>query len=363
VFGVDGTVSVDTMTIQTDDAAFATTELQIAAALAPTDTTGASILSVDQLAPIFEEAKLLWAQALGAGDVRLAAMAGVNVRVDDLASDVLGATIGTTITIDADAAGWGWFVDQTPWESSEFQILLSVAEFATDPASPAFGRMDLLSTVLHELGHTMGFTESQGDDVMNSVLPAGVRRLPEAVPVPTAEAGVISNIPLVAAVAPGLTATLSDRAPVTSLPRTSAVATLERASFLDAVADKLPGAASAPQVPEPDAASDGEFGTQFVELDPSLAWPGVQIGPSESASSTSGAVADQAPAETPRSTRASADTTPSLKWESDQGKGPDLGGFAESSSEKSPGWLENFLHNLGQAATQRDPNAGIRLRP
>jgi hypothetical protein len=38
--------------------------------------------------------------------------------------------------------------------------------------------MDLLSTVLHEMGNAMGFPEDAGQDVTGNVLAAGERRLP-----------------------------------------------------------------------------------------------------------------------------------------------------------------------------------------
>jgi hypothetical protein len=44
--------------------------------------------------------------------------------------------------------------------------------------SVAAGEMDLLSTVLHEMGNAMGFPEDTGQDVTGNVLAAGERRLP-----------------------------------------------------------------------------------------------------------------------------------------------------------------------------------------
>jgi hypothetical protein len=45
-------------------------------------------------------------------------------------------------------------------------------------SGPAAGRMDLLTTVLHELGNAMGFAEDQGHDVASDTLAPGVRDLP-----------------------------------------------------------------------------------------------------------------------------------------------------------------------------------------
>jgi hypothetical protein len=179
VFTKGGMASFDTMTVKTDATVAAMTPvLQVAAAPAPADAGTVSTLSVNELLPILEEAKLLWVQALGPSDARLTALTNVNIEVSDLAGGILGETIGNMITIDSNAAGWGWFVDATPQNNSEFQIHLPNGVLVANPSSPASGHMDLLSTVLHELGNVMGFAEDTGADVTGMVLQAGVRRLP-----------------------------------------------------------------------------------------------------------------------------------------------------------------------------------------
>ena len=59
----------------------------------------------------------------------------------------LGFAAGDTIWLDADAAGWGWFVDPTPGDDSEF----------TTPGDQGEqGRIDLLTALMHEIGHLLG---------------------------------------------------------------------------------------------------------------------------------------------------------------------------------------------------------------
>jgi hypothetical protein len=60
--------------------------------------------------------------------------------------------------------------------------------------SAAAGEMDLLSTVLHELGNVMGFPEDAGQDVTGNVLAAGERRLP----VLDGAVGEASGVPVIA---------------------------------------------------------------------------------------------------------------------------------------------------------------------
>ncbi|HEU5018644.1 MAG TPA: hypothetical protein VFT69_11815, partial [Pseudolabrys sp.] len=175
-----GQTSFDIVEVKTDDTAYAAAPvLQVAAAPAPSDAGMVGTLDVSELSPILQEAKLLWTNALGAGDARLAALTDVNIEVTDLADGILGQTVGSTISIDTNAAGWGWFVDSSPQDNSEFQVRLPNGVYVANPSSPASEHMDLLSTVLHELGNVMGFAEDTGADVTGMILQAGVRRLPD----------------------------------------------------------------------------------------------------------------------------------------------------------------------------------------
>jgi len=94
----------------------------------------------------------------------------LRVDVVDLPGVNLGETLGGRISIDADAAGYGWFIDPTPWDDVEFR--------RGDEA--ARNHVDLLSVVAHEMGHVLGFEHSDGraDDVMAAFLLPGARRLP-----------------------------------------------------------------------------------------------------------------------------------------------------------------------------------------
>jgi hypothetical protein len=141
----------------------------------------ANLLNSD-LQPIIVEAKQVWADALGPDNARLAVLNSVTIEVADLPDNMIGATVGDMIIVDRNAAGWGWFVDQTPADNNEFSGQLAPGVFVAKDTGPANGRMDLLSTVLHEMGNAMGFNEDTGQDVTGMVLQAGVRRLPVADP-------------------------------------------------------------------------------------------------------------------------------------------------------------------------------------
>ena len=86
---------------------------------------------------------------------------------------------GQTIRIDHDADGRGWFVDSSPQDHSEFALPAGEGKVIASPGSQAYGRMDLLSAVTHEIGHILGFDHADSDQwsVMDDRLETGVRHL------------------------------------------------------------------------------------------------------------------------------------------------------------------------------------------
>jgi hypothetical protein len=146
--------------------------LTVEAAAAPQGS--AAVLSDAQLAPIAAEAIQRLEKQLGS-QVETA-MAGVNIKVANLASGVLGETLGNTIWIDDDAAGYGWFIDPTPRDDAEFS-LVSASDLVARVGNAANSRADLLTTVMHEMGHVLGYEHSDSADLMNPTLPLGERRL------------------------------------------------------------------------------------------------------------------------------------------------------------------------------------------
>ena len=73
------------------------------------------------------------------------------------------------IWLDADAAGHGWFIDQTPQLDEEFDRYLA--------DSPANGKVDLLTAIVHEMGHHLGFEHSETNGFMQESLATGVRSI------------------------------------------------------------------------------------------------------------------------------------------------------------------------------------------
>ena len=96
------------------------------------------------------------------------------MAVADLSSAQLGLANDNTIYLDRNAAGHGWFVDPTPADDLEFTDPLGTYMLSARNDSPSSRRVDLLTTVMHEMGHLLGYDHAD-DGLMSAILPLGVR--------------------------------------------------------------------------------------------------------------------------------------------------------------------------------------------
>ena len=180
LLAVGGAASFDDVKIKTNDAAFipSAPSNMVAEAALVSDAGAGDTLTQSALDSVAEVAIAQWTDALGEGDPRLASLSDIRITVADLAGDALGYFDGVNILVDADAAGHGWFVDVTPTDSEEYSLRLDHNVIVADSASAAFGRMDLLTVITHELGHAIGYVDNEpGHAVMDEDLEAGVRYL------------------------------------------------------------------------------------------------------------------------------------------------------------------------------------------
>jgi hypothetical protein len=135
-------------------------------------------LTQDKLAPVVQLAIDTWSGAPLSADQQQA-LGQVEFRVADLPGAALGQAYGSTITLDVDAAGWGWFVEKGEGQSTtgENGFFPSGSPLLTLDSRL---EMDLMTAVMHELGHVLGydddFSDPDSDDLMNGWLDAGEER-------------------------------------------------------------------------------------------------------------------------------------------------------------------------------------------
>jgi Ca2+-binding RTX toxin-like protein len=180
-----GQTSFDVIRLRTDDAAYAAPAALMASSApidgAATSSTNPVVPASSDLDAIVIEAKHLWEQT-GLDAALLTLLDSVRVELGDLDGLKLGEEFGDVVVIDIDAAGYGWFIDPTPADNKEFKANPINGELTAMASSPAFGEMDLLTVVMHELGHVLGYADlnpgTGANTLMDGTLDAGVRLLP-----------------------------------------------------------------------------------------------------------------------------------------------------------------------------------------
>jgi len=124
-----------------------------------------SELSPPELAPVVAEAIDRWAAA-GVDPAELAQLGQLDFQISNLPDADLGMQVGNTVWIDQDAAGHGRFVNAGLGSDRAFFRPVTAEELQSPAGSAAFGEMDLLTVVEHEMGHVLGLAED-GDPAGN----------------------------------------------------------------------------------------------------------------------------------------------------------------------------------------------------
>ncbi len=138
------------------------------------------VLSQAELESLVSAAKARWI-ATGLSAAQIALLDSVTFSVADLPGWYLGSAAAGHITLDSNAAGNSWFIDATPLDDSEFSG--AGTQLAANSGLAA-GRIDALTTVMHELGHQLGVDDSYDAadraDLMYGFIHQSERRLPGA---------------------------------------------------------------------------------------------------------------------------------------------------------------------------------------
>ncbi|MDO9175237.1 MAG: matrixin family metalloprotease, partial [Actinomycetota bacterium] len=147
-------------------------QFELAEALMRMDRDPEAEELLERCGPVLEEAIQRWVAA-GADETF---QRGLDVRISDLSTGIVGQTALNTIYVDRTAAGNGWYVDSTPADDAEFNVDgPGYLAWAPEGTSANDG-IDLLTVLMHEIGHQLGFPhDGTVDSLMRASMAEGMR--------------------------------------------------------------------------------------------------------------------------------------------------------------------------------------------
>ena len=159
-----GAASFDSFKLETDDARVA---VEIVEALRGGEVgDGAEALEMEDAQALMDEAIRRLAMTMDLSRSQIRDLEAIDLAIGDLQGDTLATYGEGLITLDIDGAGLGYFLDETAQADEEFD-----AEGEAEAGSEAEGKYDLLTILMHELGHALDMDHSMDDgDLMGGFL-------------------------------------------------------------------------------------------------------------------------------------------------------------------------------------------------
>jgi hypothetical protein len=120
-------------------------------------------------------------EAAGLTAEQIATLRSLSFEVADLPGQHLGELNGNHIRVSRNAGGNGWFISAHK-DDKQFTKSISATRSYTEPTGAPAGRVDLLTAIMHEMGHALGLPDTyeakDRDKVMYGFLTNGERRVP-----------------------------------------------------------------------------------------------------------------------------------------------------------------------------------------
>ncbi|MDF1811863.1 MAG: choice-of-anchor Q domain-containing protein, partial [Verrucomicrobiales bacterium] len=139
-------------------------------------------LSADEIDYLANAAVERW-KAADLSAEQLEALEAIEISILDIEGLAIAETNGYDIELDLNANGSGWFIDSTPFLDEEFDYAESSTVFRDTDGDAQHG-IDLLTVMMHEMGHVLGmediYESAQEHNLLYGGFEEGVRKLPVA---------------------------------------------------------------------------------------------------------------------------------------------------------------------------------------
>jgi hypothetical protein len=176
--------STGAVTMPTSPSSFLMTTLDLLSPLPDANTTlsdAAAPLDRTELDSHVAAARDRWA-ATGLTHQQLTVLANLKFEVADLPGSYLGENGSGLIRLDSDAGGHGWSLGAAAEDDAVSAQAIAATWRPVDQVNAPAVRIDLLTAIMHEMGHALGlgdtYAEQDRDNVMYGYLTKGERRVP-----------------------------------------------------------------------------------------------------------------------------------------------------------------------------------------